>query len=174
MSLQNPALGSYRALGHYNAWINERLYALVHALPEERRRADLGAYFGSIHGTLSHILWADRIWLARFTDAPLPTAAAWGTDLYPDFGDLGRARNALDGDILAWVGQLTMEDLCRNLTVVSRSDQKERRGPLWAFLTHFFNHQTHHRGQVTTLMHQLGQDPGVMDLPFMPHFMELR
>ena len=168
----NISVAPYGAMAHYNRWINQRLYALIENIPDTQRKANMGAHFGSIHATLSHLVWADRIWLARFTDQPIPESQPWGADLFPEFTDLMASRFAVDDQIHLWVQSLHPEDLERVLTLRAISNGKIRRGPLWVFVTHFFNHQTHHRGQITTLLRQLGYDPGVMDLPAMPGLLE--
>jgi uncharacterized damage-inducible protein DinB len=163
----------YRGLARYNVWMNEKLYALAATLDDADRTRDLGAFFGSLHGTLNHILWADRIWLWRFTkDAAVgqsrdragnPIAVGMHDQiLYPDFGDLRRERAVTDGHIVEWVGNLTAADLEAPVRYASMNGGA-REHPLWMALTHFFNHETHHRGQATTLLKQLGRDPGVTD-----------
>jgi len=154
-------------LARYNRWMNERLYALVAALPAEERTRDRGAFFGSIQRTLSHLVWADRIWLARF-EAKAYGEPGYGADLYPDFGALARARDATDNDILNWAGQVSDDWLRGPLTYTRKSDGKTVTLPAWIAVAHYFNHSTHHRGQVSTLLKQAGVDPGVTDLPWMP------
>jgi len=165
----------YRGLARYNAWMNERLYALCATLTEEERRRDRGAFFRSIHGTLGHLLLADRAWLWRFThdpaiadsrDAagqPIAMSGRLDQELYADFDELRRERGRTDAAIVRWVGALTEDALAAPLSYrTSKGEACEH--PLWWALTHFFNHQTHHRGQLTTLLSQAGHDPGVTDL----------
>ncbi|WP_437681465.1 DinB family protein [Sorangium sp. So ce131] len=163
----------YRALARYNVWMNNKLYRLVGELDDAERRRDRGAFFKSIHGTLNHILLADRTWMGRFTgdadrfssrDASgnVVEITSLGQELYADFTELSREREKTDADILAWVNQLEEGALSRDLSYL-RSGARHTY-PLWFAVTHFFNHQTHHRGQVTTLLTQLGIDPGVTDL----------
>jgi uncharacterized damage-inducible protein DinB len=164
----------YRAFARYNMWMNGRLYALAATLSDAERRADRGAFFGSIHGTLNHILFADRVWLYRFTrdpaigesrdqDGALIPYQGLDQELYADFGLLRRQRAQTDLHIESWVDGL---DAARLAAPVCYRTTKgvEHEHPLWQAVTHFFNHQTHHRGQVTTLFSQLGHDPGVTDL----------
>ncbi len=163
----------FRKFAFYNAWFNERLYAQVAALPAAERSRDLGAFFGSLSGTLNHILLADRIWLARFADSPLRFESLAGAALirefegldqvlYADFAQLAAARRETDAVIRAWVEELTPEVLAAPLRYrTSRGEWREH--PAWEAAAHLFNHQTHHRGQVTTLLDQLGVDPGVTD-----------
>ena len=167
-------LEQYRALARYNLWMNGRLYGLVGKLGEEERKRDRGAFFQSIHGTLNHILLGDRIWLGRFTgDRERYTSksalgesivvTSLGQQLYAEFPDLARERAQTDADIVAYCHQVDEPALLGALSY-QRTDGVPQTGPLWWALGHFFNHQTHHRGQVTTLLMQAGVDPGVTDL----------
>ena len=154
-------------MARYNRWMNERLYAAVATLPEAERRRDRGAFFGSIQRTLSHLVWADRMWLARFGRGAY-SEPAYGADLYADFEVLKRNRETADQEILAWAGQISPAWLESDLEYTRKSDGRTVALAGWVAATHLFNHATHHRGQVTTLMKQAGVDPGVTDLPWMP------
>ena len=156
-----------RTLAQYNQWMNERLYGLCARIDDAERRRDMGAFFRSIHGTLNHLLWADLVWLSRFTGRPRP-ATAIDEPVHEDFDELRRARESVDAEILAWVEAVEDEWLAAPFTWVSGVDGTERTRPAWVLVTHFFQHQVHHRGQLTTLLMQLGHDPGVTDLPWMP------
>jgi len=165
----------YRALAAYNRWMNEKLYATAAELPDADRRRDLGAFFRSIHGTLNHLLLADRAWLGRFTGnpevaasrdragRPIAMTGRLDQELYADFDDLRAERAKTDGDILAWIDTLDDARLAAPLAYRTSAGVPHAH-PLWWAVGHFFNHQTHHRGQVTTLLVQLGRDPGVTDL----------
>ena len=157
-------------LARYNHWMNERLYAVVSEFSAEERTRDRGAFFGSMHRTLNHILWGDRIWLARFTDQRY-AVAAFGADMYADFAELTRERAATDTAILDWTGQMTPAWLAGTLEWRSVSDGRLRRLANWIAVTHFFQHATHHRGQLATLIKQAGKDTGITDLPWMPGVM---
>ena len=93
-----------------------------------------------------------------------------GVDLFNGFTKLRVEREALDARLLAWATSLTPQWLAESLTYTSKIDGKVRIVPKWALVTHMFNHQTHHRGQVTTLLSQMGLDIGSTDIPFMPGF----
>ncbi len=154
--------------------MNERVYAGAATLTEEERRRDLGAFFRSVHGTLNHLLLADRVWLARFTGDPSVAVGHDGApirslaqELYADFATLRRERARTDDAIAAWVGGLTAERLDAPIRYRSTSEGREWAHPLWWAVSHFFNHQTHHRGQVTALLTRLGRDPGDTDLVVM-------
>ena len=151
----------------YGRWMNERMVAALTGLADDERKRDRGAFFGSIHRTLNHLVWADRVWLGRFTGDPFGEAA-YGADLFDDFAALAAAREDADRRILDWAGQLTQGWLDSTLEYRASSDKRVRRLPAWIAATHLFNHATHHRGQLTTLMKQAGVEPGATDLPWMP------
>ena len=154
-------------MAEYNRWMNQRLYALCADLPDTERKRDRGAFFKSIHGTLNHLLWGDRAWLARFLgkDYGLPKV---GVPMYEAFDEMRRERAETDAEILAWARTLDAERLAAPFTYTSGIHGRTRTLPLWVLATHLFNHQTHHRGQLTTLMMQAGVDPGETDLPWLP------
>ncbi len=160
-------LAHARAMADYNAWMNAKLYEAAAALSDAGRKSDQGAFFKSIHGTLNHILLADRVWLARFGGPAFP-ARPLDTELYADFGELCGERAATDAAIEAWVAGTTDVVLAGILSYTSITAPRPRTMPLWMAVAHFFNHQTHHRGQVTTLIKQQGIDPGVTDLMWSP------
>ena len=151
----------------YNRWMNERLYALAGELNDVERKRDRGAFFGSIHRTLNHILWGDRIWLGRFT-ADTCTVAPYGADMFDEFDRLAHEREVTDTAILAWSGGVTEAWLTSTLDYRAASDGRRRQLPAWIAAAHLFQHATHHRGQLTTLLKQAGQDPGITDLPYLP------
>jgi uncharacterized damage-inducible protein DinB len=170
-------LDHYQAMARYNAWMNEKLYASCAELTEQERTRDMGAFFRSIHGTLNHILLADHAWMRRFTgdvegfafrDAHGEPIEVCSLDqvLYADFEELRSVRRKSDAKIQSWAQGLSEESL-RSLLRYRTSTGEEHEHPIWWALSHFFNHQTHHRGQVTTLLKQLGIDPGVTDLAVM-------
>ena len=160
---------SCRSLARYNRWMNEKLYAVASRLTDEERKSDRGAFFKSIHGTLNHLLLADRVWMGRFSDARLQGdwvgpggIRSLDQELYADFDELRRERTKVDVELESWVASLTHEELFAALRYVRKDVTYE--SPLWWSVAHLFNHQTHHRGQVTTLLMQAGHDPGVTDL----------
>ena len=168
-------LENYRFLARYNRWMNQRLYTVCDALTDKQRKADRGAFFKSIHHTLTHLLLADKMWLARFTRQGLnfealpahllamPEGADYTSDLHPDWEDLKNNRDKLDEAIEQWLAEMPLEFLTSTLSYTN-TKSVARAHPAWQALTHFFNHQTHHRGQVTTLLTQAGVDVGVTDL----------
>lgn len=156
-----------RTQADYNHWMNERLYALCAALDDAERRRDLGAFFRSVDGTLNHLLWADLIWLSRFTGRPAPTTRI-DEPVCADFASLRAARESLDREIDDWAAAIDEDWLAAPFTWTTSTDGSEHTRPAWLLVVHYFQHQVHHRGQLTTLLMQLGHDPGVTDLPFMP------
>jgi len=162
-------LGYVQRMARYNRWQNENLYGVADTLSDAERRRDRGAFFGSIHATLNHLLWADRVWMSRLaatrrTDGGIPQSVS----LYADWNDLKRERGAFDAVVLDWADRLDTASLAGELTWYSGAIKAEVRKPRWLLVTHMFNHQTHHRGQVHCMLTQAGGKPGDTDLPFMP------
>jgi uncharacterized damage-inducible protein DinB len=157
-----------RAMARYNRWMNEKVYAAAAVLGDEAYRRDRGAFFRSIHGTLNHLLVADRIWLGRLHGVVPPDGflaigvRALDQELFADFAELRADRQRTDQAIDAWATTVTAQRLGEPLRYGSGGRPREY--PLWWAVTHLFNHQTHHRGQITTLLLQAGQDPGSTDL----------
>ena len=156
-------------MARYNRWQNENLFGVADLLTDAERRQERGAWFGSIHKTFSHILWADRSWMSRFTDLPRPPGGiAESVCLYPDWPNLKSERAAFDAAILAWAGRVDDSWLAADQTYYSGATKREWTRPHWVLVTHMFNHQTHHRGQVHSMLTQAGGRPGDTDLPFLP------
>jgi uncharacterized damage-inducible protein DinB len=149
--------------------MNDRLYAVAGNLTDAERKQDRGAFFGSIHRTLNHLLLGDRVWMGRFTGTALKDGElgpggirSLDQELYADFDELRRERVTMDDEIDGFIATLTEEKLGGNLRYLRHGVPNEF--PLWHAVAHLFNHQAHHRGQVTTLLMQAGHDPGVTDL----------
>jgi uncharacterized damage-inducible protein DinB len=154
-----------RTMTAYNAEMNRRLYAAVAGLPEEVRRADRGAFWGSIHGTLNHLLWGDLTWMSRFAGWPAPGVSMKESPaLHADFGELRAAREAADAGMIAWAGTLDPAWLDGDLGWYSGALGRQMAAPRALLLTHLFNHQTHHRGQVHALLTAAGAATGDTDL----------
>ncbi|EKF58386.1 MAG: DinB family protein [Agrobacterium albertimagni] len=154
---------NYQMLADYNAWANRLVYAAAAELSAEELHRDTGAFFGSIFGTLSHILTADRVWLNRFTgEGPKPVAL--DERPYDDFKDLMAARADDDVRIVRYIEGLTAEQLDRDFTYTPVTSPERVSHKLWPALTHFFNHQTHHRGQVHAGLTTLGKPSLSLDL----------
>jgi uncharacterized damage-inducible protein DinB len=147
----------------YNAWANAQLYNAIAILPDEDIRLDRGAFFKSILGTLNHILVADRIWMKRFTgdgDAP----SKLDTILYDDFSFLRVAREAEDSRIIQWIDDLLPASFAGRFTYTTVTDMRTVSQRIAPALAHFFNHQTHHRGQTHALLTGLGENAPALDL----------
>lgn len=157
----------YQAFATYNREMNRRVYAVSAQIPDAERRADRGAFFKSVHGTLNHLMFGDHAWMNRFDGGKRPVPAP-GVDLFDDFDDLRAAREALDEEISAWTQTLTTPWLAEVIEWHSNMDKTTRRQPRWLMVSHMFNHQTHHRGQLTTVLTQMGLDVGVTDLTRVP------
>ena len=155
-------LSHFRMLGRYNRLANERLYGACARLSDTERTKDRGAFFGSIHGTLNHILVGDRIWMTRFEGGKAPSTDL-DAILYGDFEALREARVAEDARIEAYTGSLTAESLEGTIAYVNHAG-REFDDPLSVLLAHFFNHQTHHRGQVTSMLSQTTAPYPVLDM----------
>lgn len=163
-----------RLLSHYNQWMNEKLYNTASQLPGDELSKDRGAFFGSLLGTLNHIIVADIIWLQRFAEHPaqhpaldpiraMPKPQTLAQTLFDDFGALSELRCKLDATIIDWCAQLEAADLDHKLAYRNMKDVAAVKNYA-SLMLHFFNHQTHHRGQATTLLSQQGLDIGVTDL----------
>jgi uncharacterized damage-inducible protein DinB len=152
-------------LARYNRWQNENLFGVADHLSDDERRRERGAFFGSIHGTLSHVLWGDCVWMNRFSDVAKPSVGIAGSKtLYPDWDGLKRERGAMDALIIRWSDGVDPAWLASDHKWFSNAAQREMSNPMWSLVTHFFNHQTHHRGQVHAMLTQAGARPGDTDL----------
>ena len=158
-----------RRMARYNRWQNQNLYGVADTLSDEARRRETGAFFGSIHQTLSHLLWADQIWMSRFSDVPRPQGGIPDLEsFYPDWDRLKRERTTFDEAMIAWADRLDDAWLAGDLSYYSGAMQRDYTKPRWELVTHLFNHQTHHRGQVHCMLTQAGGKPDTTDLPAMP------
>lgn len=164
--------GNYpQLMAAYNASMNEKVYDAASTLDDEARKRDRGAYFKSIHATLDHLVWGDGAWLGRFDGNRYP-AGPLGVVLYPDWDALRAARRALDARILAWAETIDDAWLATPMTWTSKLYGFTQTHPRWVQVVQMFNHQTHHRGQVTTLLTQAGVDVGITDVPMLPVLLE--
>jgi uncharacterized damage-inducible protein DinB len=159
-------------MAEYNAFMNQKLYGLCAALSDEERKRDRGAFFKSMHGTLQHLLWGDRAWMIRFLKWDLPIGKPSDL-LFEDFDALRAERVRLDQVMLEWARTLPEGALSEPFQVTSVVYKTTRRMPLYLVVVQMFNHQTHHRGQLTTLLSQMNVDPGVTDVPWFPYAAQL-
>lgn len=159
----------------YNRWMNEKLYDAAGRLSAAELSADKGAFFGSLFGTLNHLCVGDRVWLKRFsTQHPtpfasldpireLPTPTSLHQMLFDDFSDMQKHRVWLDDIIMQWIETINEDDLQQAVSYTNTKGIASTKNFAY-LLMHFFNHQTHHRGQATTLLSQAGIDIGTTDL----------
>ena len=156
-------LDHFKRNAAYNAWANARLYDAATALTDFERKRDIKGYFSSLHGTLNHLLAADRIWLKRLTgqgEAP----SELGAILFDVFTDLRDARETEDKRLADYASGLSVADIDAELNY-NNTRGEAKALPVKVILAHVFNHQTHHRGQATQMMRQLGvAEPPALDL----------
>ena len=161
-------------LAHYNQWMNRKLYHAAATLSDEQLALDRQAFFGSILGTLNHLALGDTVWLKRFALHPAGYSAlvpleavATPVDLkqlaFADIRELATYRAWLDQLIIDWVPAVQEQALDHRLHYHNMRGMAADK-PFFSLLVHFFNHQTHHRGQATTLLTQAGVDVGDTDL----------
>ncbi|MEM7438376.1 MAG: DinB family protein [Pseudomonadota bacterium] len=156
-------------MARYNAWQNGWVMPIVAGMSDVERDLDRGAFFGSIAGTLSHLMWGDMMWMARFDGGEAPGGSIHETPtFYRDWPAFVDARAALDQRIADWAGQETCFD--GQLVWYSGAVGREISADRVVCYTHFFNHQTHHRGQVHAMLTAAGQKTHDTDIPFMPDF----
>jgi len=170
----SPELSHFISMAGYNRWMNQKIYEAAATLPTGQFEAERGAFFGSLAGTLNHLVLADTIWLQRFAAHPmrshaldavrmLPVPTVLAPDAAPSIGQLLQQRQLLDTVIDNWVGELREEHLDQTLQYVRLNGERHAKR-FGSVLFHFFNHQTHHRGQASTLLFQAGVDVGATDL----------
>ena len=155
----------YRMFGHYNAWANSRLYDAAARLSNEQYRADRGAFFKSVHGSLNHLLVTDRIWMQRFTgegEAPNRLDAI----LFETLDELRVARETEDRRIVDFVERLDEARIAGTIKYRRVSSPEQFEQHLAPALAHWFNHQTHHRGQIHALLTGLIGTAPELDLLF--------
>lgn len=152
----------FQNMARYNRLANEAIYAACAKLSDAERRRDRKAFFSSIHGTLNHIMVGDRIWLARFEGGTAPSTNL-GAILYEDFEDLRAARQNEDKRIESLIPGLGDAFFAGEITFVNNEGRSltHRNNVL---LPHFFNHQTHHRGQVHDMLCQTDVAAPILDL----------
>lgn len=156
------------AMARYNRWMNGKLYDAAATLSDTQRKADRNAFFKSIHGTLNHLLLGDQAWMQRLSGQPV-TMTAPDQELFEDFDTLRAAREAMDQTLSDWAAGLDpFVEASRSFTFTSVVYQRDITMPYVVAVMQVFNHQTHHRGQITTLLSQFGVDVGPTDLPLAP------
>lgn len=154
-----------RLMAAYNTEMNRRLYAATANLTDGERRADRGAFWKSIHGSLVHLYWGDCQWMSRFDGWAKPEVPIkQSVTMIETFDELCTRRIKADADIENWAGRVDGAWLAENLVWFSGAAGREMRRAKGKLLVHFFNHQTHHRGQVHAMLTACGQETGDTDL----------
>lgn len=153
----------FQRMARYNQWANARLYDACADLSDDARKQDRKAFFGSIHRTLNHILVGDRIWLSRIVPWDAPLVVPLDTELYADFDELRREREKQDVYIIDYVNGLDEDRIAGDVSYATTSGAPNVM-KLGLILQHFFNHQTHHRGQVHDMLSQADVAPPPLDL----------
>lgn len=159
-----------RLMAAYGAWQNRAIYEAAGSLADADRRRDRGAFFGSIHATLNHVLWGDQLWMHRLagTLAPVADAIPASVAQYERWDDLVAARRTTDDAIAAWAAGLQADELDGELSWYSGALRAEVRRPRAVLVIQLFNHGTHHRGQVHAMLTAAGVRTADTDVPFMP------
>ncbi|NEI69821.1 damage-inducible protein DinB [Rhizobium lusitanum] len=156
-------LRHFRMLADYNRWANIQVYDAAAQLSDAEFHEDRGAFFGSLHGTLNHLLVTDRLWVHRFSgtgEAP----SALGVVLHADLAGLRADRETEDRRIISWIDTLDAEALAADITYTSVLRPGAITHPLHLAVAHMFNHHTHHRGQSHTILTSMGKPSLVLDL----------
>jgi uncharacterized damage-inducible protein DinB len=159
-----------QTMARYNSWQNDQLSPELQAMTQDELTADRGAFFGSILATANHLLWGDTLWMSRFDPSVEPPAVAAedNTTLHPTASSWAADRFRMDGKIRFWSDCLRALDLQGDLTWYSGVAGREMTVPYAEAVTHFFNHQTHHRGQLHAMLTAAGRKAPVSDLFLMP------
>lgn len=155
-------IAHFGRMARYNRAANARLYDAVADLSPDEFAKPRPAFFGSIRGALNHIIVGDRIWLTRF-EGGVSASTDLGALLYQSFQDLRAARDAADDRIDRMAAGLTPAFLASDIAYVN-NEGREMVDPAATAVAHFFNHQTHHRGQVHDMLSQTTVAPPSLDM----------
>ena len=161
-----------RSFADYNHWQNKNIISAADQLTDDQRKQNVGAFFGSIQGTLSHLLWGDPIWLDRLTNTPYrATPINESGSLWTNWDEYKIARHAADQRFIRWAESVTDNWLGGNLTYTTAHGIEVTR-PIDVIVIHIFNHQTHHRGQAHSLITHFGGNTQDTDFLVMPSLLE--
>ena len=156
-------------MARYNFWQNKNLVEAASTLSERERQKDRGAFFGSIQRTFSHVFWADQIWLSRFAGTKAPSGGiASSLELIESWAAFRSQRNEFDQRIVDWAHNLKPSWFKGDLTWFSGAAQKQMSTPKPTVVIQFFNHQTHHRGQIHAMLTAASAKPDATDVQMMP------
>ncbi|MSP30172.1 MAG: damage-inducible protein DinB [Acetobacteraceae bacterium] len=154
-----------RMMTGYSTEMNRRIYAAAALMTDEQRKQDRGLFWKSLHGTLNHLVWGDMQWMSRFTNSEKPPVGGKQSDsLFDDFAALRCAREAMDARLTIWAGAVDDAWLASDQRWHSGAAGRDMTAPRQMLMVHFFNHQTHHRGQAHAALTAFGHDPGDTDL----------
>ncbi|WP_268821593.1 DinB family protein [Octadecabacter dasysiphoniae] len=155
-------------MAQYNRWQNNGLRDIVKTMDEDELRKDRGAFFKSISETMNHLLWGDMLWMSRFDGGDGPSVGPEKhAQLTPNKAEWDRLRFLTDGRIIQWAEGAKSVDLTGDLTWYSGMSGKDLSEPKSLCVVHFFNHQTHHRGQIHAMLTAAGHKPQDTDLAIM-------
>ena len=158
-----------QTMARYNQWQNNGLRDIIQAMDEGALGMDRGAFFGSIMGTLNHLLWDDTLWISRFDGGPGPEVVPKDSaEMTANKEDWARLRFLADGRIREWARSINTVDLAGDLHFHSAAMDADLQWPISICVIQMFNHQTHHRGQIHAMLTAAGKNPQPTDLPFMP------
>lgn len=168
MDMITPAYA--QTMARYNAWQNRSLFGAADTLSDAQRREHRGAFFGSIHATLAHVIVGDQLWMYRLagTEKPVAMSIADSVKAFPQWSELKAERVAFDERLIGWADRLEPSALEGEFKYYSYAAGRDFSKPRWLLVTHMFNHQTHHRGQVHCMLTGFGAKPEDTDIPFMP------
>ena len=153
----------------YTEWQNRSIFSAADSISDSERRLDRGAFFGSIHATLNHLLWGDQLWLHRLAGTPKPNRddIAGSVSLHDEWDSLKSDRFGTDAAILQWSRRVTADSIRGQLQWYSGITGSEVIRPRWALVVQLFNHGTHHRGQVHAMLTAAGAKPQDTDIQFL-------
>lgn len=158
-----------RMMARYNAWQNRGLMDVFKALPEAELRKNRKAFFGSIFQTANHLLWGDQLWMSRFDGGPVPHGGIpESINLHDEVGLYLGDRLRTDERIMRWAARLSQLDLVGPMSWHSAALERNVTKPTAMCVVHFFNHQTHHRGQIHAMLTAAGHRPQDTDLFILP------
>ncbi len=161
--------GYCQLMARYNTWQNRQYLSFLEPLDPKKLTRDRKAFFGSILGTLNHLLWGDAMWMSRFDGGAPPVGEIRDSpSLYPTLASFGASRISMDARIERWAALLMPDDLRGDLSWYSHAARRDMALSKAACVAHFFNHQTHHRGQVHAMLTSAGLNAPVSDLFLMP------
>jgi len=158
-------MSHFSLMARFNAWVNRRLYAAVSTIDDDSYRRGRGAFFGSVHATLNHLMVVDRMWTRRIEGVD---HGLMGLDqiLHEDFSSLRDARVGEDARLVALVDALPPERLGERVTYERMIGSGREEMRVDHILLTLFNHQTHHRGQIHVMLTQDGHEVPPLDVGF--------